>query len=88
MLRGQPTNQPFCRGGFEQQILKNRSSNSNNQDAVFGILSRVLEYAPDFATSWGLAPLLVLHNKVLHAVDEDPTDTADRCYAQVRTVQC
>lgn len=71
-----------------RQVMSHRSTSPTVPTEVFGILAKVLRCTPQFAASWGVGPLLLLHNKALDAVDEEPTDAAEQCYVQVCVVEC
>ena len=66
-----------------RQMISHRSANPTIQAEVFTILTRILRCTPQFVAAWGVGPLLLLHNKALDAVDEEPTEAAEQCYVQV-----
>ena len=73
---------------LSRQVLSSRDIDDTNQDVVFRILTHVMVQQPDMTKGWGLRGLLTLHEKCLKAVDDAPTESAERCYVQVKICLC
>jgi hypothetical protein len=67
---------------LQRQILTRNDVTANTEE-VFSIVARVLEHAPSIAACWGAPPLVGMHRRALQAVDEEPSEAAERCYVQV-----